>query len=83
MNNGSPPTDLNARTGELTPPGICFFADLKSCLLFSVFNCIYFYLFIRILIVETLLPTGGQAGGASAMKQIRNNSFETAYKKST
>jgi hypothetical protein len=27
---GWPPTDLNARTGELTPPGIKLWAALKS-----------------------------------------------------
>ena len=31
MNIGLPPTDLNALTGELTPPGINFFASLKLC----------------------------------------------------
>lgn len=33
---GSPPTDLNARTGELTPPGIRPFASLKILLDFAV-----------------------------------------------
>ncbi len=37
INKGSPPTDLNARTGEFTPPGIYFFASVKNCLLFSKF----------------------------------------------
>src|SRR5512143_2137159 len=30
MNSGSAPTDLQARTGLLTPPGITFWASLKS-----------------------------------------------------
>jgi hypothetical protein len=30
MKMGLPPTDLKARTGELTPPGINFFAFSKS-----------------------------------------------------
>src|SRR5687767_1797022 len=30
MNGGVPPTALNARTGELTPPGITFFARAKA-----------------------------------------------------
>jgi hypothetical protein len=28
---GCPPTDLKARTGELTPPGISFWAAAKIC----------------------------------------------------
>jgi hypothetical protein len=28
---GCPPTDLNARTGEFTPPGISFWAAAKIC----------------------------------------------------
>ena len=30
VKTGLPLTDLNARTGEFTPPGIYFFASLKS-----------------------------------------------------
>jgi hypothetical protein len=30
MNRGSPPTALNARTGELTPPGILWRARVNS-----------------------------------------------------
>jgi len=32
MNRGVPPTDPNARTGELTPPGIIVFARVNSLL---------------------------------------------------
>jgi hypothetical protein len=30
MNMGSPPTERNARTGLLTPPGMCFFASSNN-----------------------------------------------------
>ena len=30
MNNGVPPTERKARTGEFTPPGITFFAARNS-----------------------------------------------------
>src|SRR6185369_14898895 len=36
MNRGVPPTARNARTGELTPPGIDFWARSKSSALFMV-----------------------------------------------
>jgi hypothetical protein len=36
MNSGVPPTDLNARTGELTPPGITFRARAKAAVELSV-----------------------------------------------
>jgi hypothetical protein len=32
MKRGVPPTDPNARTGELTPPGIIVFASANSLL---------------------------------------------------
>jgi hypothetical protein len=32
MNRGVPPTEPNARTGELTPPGIIVFARVNSLL---------------------------------------------------
>jgi hypothetical protein len=32
MNRGVPPTELNARTGEFTPPGIIVFARANSLL---------------------------------------------------
>ena len=35
---GSPPTDLNALTGELTPPGI---SDLASLKIFDDFSKVY------------------------------------------
>jgi hypothetical protein len=35
---GCPPTDLKARTGELTPPGIRFWAAAKISWDFAVFN---------------------------------------------
>ena len=31
MNRGVPPTPRKARTGELTPPGVTFWARAKSC----------------------------------------------------
>src|SRR5689334_22982726 len=37
MKTGVPPTDLNARTGELTPPGIDCWARSKSSALRVVF----------------------------------------------
>src|SRR5262249_42713451 len=40
MNSGSPPTERNARTGELTPPGIDFFARSNSDLDICVFLAI-------------------------------------------
>ena len=36
-NKGFPPTDLNARTGEFTPPGKYFFASTKSASLLLCF----------------------------------------------
>ncbi len=30
INSGWPPTPLNALTGELTPPGMCFWAASNS-----------------------------------------------------
>src|SRR5690554_7407676 len=44
MKSGSPPTLLNARTGEFTPPGINFCAFSKAALLFSIFLSITLYL---------------------------------------
>ena len=38
INMGVPPTDLNARTGEFTPPGNKVFAFSKSDFEFSRFN---------------------------------------------
>src|SRR5579884_471829 len=39
IKRGFPPTDLNARTGELTPPGIRFSASWKRAADFSRFIC--------------------------------------------
>ena len=56
INGGVPPTDLKARTGELTPPGISVFAfwnnfsDFSNAFLLRLkikkwkfVNCFYFY----------------------------------------
>src|SRR5512133_1743308 len=40
MNSGSPPTERKARTGELTPPGMDFFARSNSVLDLFVFFAI-------------------------------------------
>jgi hypothetical protein len=44
VKNGVPPTERNARTGELTPPGMSFFAFVKSSLdlFILVIQFIYF-----------------------------------------
>jgi len=49
MNNGLPPTDLKARTGELTPPGKSSVAFLYNCrdlfmfILFPITAMLYFF----------------------------------------
>src|SRR5712675_624334 len=42
MYGGSPPTDVNARTGESTPPGITRLA--RSWSSFDLFRCVIFSL---------------------------------------
>ena len=50
IKTGSPPTDLNALTGELTPPGITLLASVKSFLerSFNKFNILITQILIQL-----------------------------------
>ncbi len=58
MNSGVPPTALNARTGDETPPGITFNARAWSC--FQLFD-------------GSLFPPVSEHGNAANLIAIRAN----------
>jgi hypothetical protein len=72
MNGGLPPTLPNDRTGEFTPPGICFCASRKAVMLLLKFilSC-FFILFFESSQFRNVISNPGIPGEKSLyLKQI-------------